>query len=322
MERMRFASSPNAPSRAFGCLFLPFLGLGLFFVVMIAREVLYAAATYTWPSAPCQIMESDVRESSDRLPWFAYLRYRSPVGDSVRSSRPFGTYSEAVHFARRWPADTAATCYLDPSDPSGALLERKSENLALGLFVPIPLLFVFIGAMGFYTVVFRVKAQPHKRHVANPVAGRRFMAALLMVAGSVLFMAFVFVPVRHAAGARSWRSGECNILRSQVRTYHTSRGSDRYAPEIFYSYVVAGREHRSDTYSFFELSRGWAAAQHLIDAYRPGLKTTCYINPDDPDDATLHRDPSRSWLIGLLPLGLLAGGLKAWPRPASGNQVL
>lgn len=319
---MRPTSSPKAPSRAFGCIFLLFLGLGLFFVVMITREVIYAAVTYTWPAERCQIMESDVRESSDRLPWFAYLRYQSSAGESVRSSRPFGTYSEAVHFVRRWPAGSSAPCYLDPRDPPGALLERKGENLVLALFLPIPLLFVFIGAMGFYTVVFRPETKLYQPPVGNPIASRRFMAALLLVLGSVLFMAFLLVPVRHALAARSWRSGDCKILRSEVRGYKSSRGSDGYAPEIFYSYLVDGREHRSDTYSFFELSRGWESARHLVDDYRPGSTITCYINPVDPDDATLHRGPSLSWLSVLVPLDLLAGGLKAWPRRSSSSQPL
>ena len=146
---------PKAPSRAAGFVFVPFFLLGFFFVVMMVREAIASAATYTWQPFPCQIVESDVRETSENSPWFAYLRYTSPAGESVRSSRTFGTYREAVLFTRRWPAGSRATCYLDPRDPAGALLERKGTGLALLLFLPIPLLFVFIGAAGFYSVVFR-----------------------------------------------------------------------------------------------------------------------------------------------------------------------
>ena len=289
---------------------------------MVMREVVSVAASYTWRSEPCQVVESEVRESSDRLPWFAYLRYQSSTGESVRSSQPFETYSEAVHFVRRWPAGSTAPCYLDPNDPYGTLLERKSKNLVLALFLPIPILFSLIGAIGFYTVVFRVKAPAFKRHAASPLAGRRFVAGLLMVMGCALSVAFLLFPVRHALAARSWGSAECKILRSEIRRYHGSKGSDGFSPEIFYSYLVDGREHRSDTYSFFGLSSGWAAARHVTDQYRPGSSITCYVNPADPDDATLHRDPSLSWLLGLVPLGLLAGGWKAWPASPSGTQVV
>ena len=317
MERVGSASNPKAVSRALGFVFLPFFLLGLFFVVMVVREAIASAATFTWQSVPCQILQSEVSESTYPSPWFAYLRYTWSTGESVRSSRPFRTYHEAVLFTRRWPAGSRATCYLDPRDPSGALLERKGVGLVLLLFLPIPLLFVFIGAAGFYNVVFRVQPQPRvwRGHASNPNAGRRFAGASLMVVGLALFLAFLLGPVRHAIAARSWRAQECKILRSDVHRRATSKGSDTYSPEILYSYAVDDHEHRCDTYSFFESSTsGWAAAQRIISRYRRGSTVTCYVNPADPDDATLNRDPSLAWLIGLLPLALLAGGLAVWPR--------
>jgi uncharacterized protein DUF3592 len=289
--------------------------LGFFFVVMVVREAIASAATYTWQAVTCQIVQSEVLESSERSPWFAYLRYTSYTGESVRSSRLFGTYREAVLFTRRWPAGSRATCYLDPRDPAGALLERKDAGFVLLLFLPIPLLFVFIGAAGFFSVVFRVQLKPRVRRPANPIAGRRLGSALLLLTGSVLFAAFLLYPVRHAIAARSWRAQECKILSSKVRTYASTRGSDGYAPEIFYSYAAGDEEHRSDTYSFFEyLSSGWAAARRIANGYRPGSTVTCYVNPADPDDATLNRDPSLLWLTGFIPLALLAWGLAVWPR--------
>jgi len=282
---------------------------------MMVREVIASAATFTWQSVPCRIVESEVRESSYPAPWFAYLRYTWPTGESVRSSRPFGTYREAVLLTRRWPAGSRATCYLDPRDPTGTLLERKGTGFAFLLFLPIPLLFVFIGAAGFYSVVFRVQTQRRVWHASNPIAGRRFAAALLIVVGLVLFMVFLLGPVRHVITARSWRAQECKILRSEVARHANSEGSDSYSPEILYSYVVDDHEHRSDTSSFLEYStRGWASTLRITNRYRPGSTVSCYVNPADPDDATLNRDPSLGWLIGLLPLALLAGGLAVWPR--------
>ena len=314
METVVSASSPRTPSRAFGCFFIPFFGLGLFFAVMIVREVIASAGTYTWQSVPCQIVESEVRESTYPSPWFAYLRYTWADGESVRSSRPFGTYRDALLFTRRWPAGSRTTCYFDPYDPAGTLLERKGTGFAFLLFLPIPLLFVFIGAAGFYSVVFRVKLKPRVWR-ANPISGRRFAAVLLMVIGLALFLAFLLGPVRHAIAARSWPAQECKILRSEVGRYRTAKGSDGYSPRIFYSYAVDDHEHRSDNYSFFEYSSsGWASARRITSRYRPGSTVACYVNPSDPDDATLNRDPSLGWLFGLLPLGLLAWGLGLWPR--------
>jgi len=315
VETVGSASNPKAPSRALGCFFVPFFALGLFFTVMVVRGAIASAATYTWQSVPCRIAESDVRESNYPSPWFAYVRYTWSTSESLRSSRSFGTYREALLFTRRWPVGARATCYLDPRDPAGALLERKGAGLVFLLFLPLPLLFVFIGAAGFYSVVFRVQLLPRARHPASPIAGRRVVAALMIVIGSVLFLAFLLGPVRHAIAARSWRAHECKILRSEVRRHATSQGRDGYSPEILYSYAVDDHEHRSDTFNFFEYSAsGWASAQRIANGYRPGSAVTCYVNPADPDDATLNRDPSLGWLVGLLPFALLAGGLAVWPR--------
>jgi hypothetical protein len=309
------AFRPKAPSRALGCVFLPFILLGSFFTVMVVRDAAAAAATYTWQSVPCRIVESQVLESSERSPWFAYLRYQSPAGESVRSSRLFGTYREALLFTRRWPAGTRATCWLNPRDPAGALLERRGSRLALLLFLPIPLLFVFIGAVGFYSCVFRWQPKLRVMLRVNPVAVCRFGAVLLMVAGLVLFLAFLLGPVRHVIAARSWRAHECLILRSQVRRYAATKGRNGYSPEIFYSYTVNDREHRSDVWSFFEYpASSWKSALGITSGYRPRSTVTCYVNPADPDDATLNRDPSLRWLVGLLPFGPLVWGIAVWPH--------
>jgi hypothetical protein len=306
--------NPKVPSRAAGCVFVPFFVLGLFFVVIMVRDAIAYAATYTWQAVSCQIMESEVRESSSPTPWFAYLRYTWSTGESVRSSRSFRTYREAVHFTRRWPAGSRATCYLDFRDPAGALLERKGAGLAILLFLPLPLLFVFIGAAGFYSAVFRVQPRWRVHHASNPIAGSRLAAALLIVVGLALSMAFLLGPVRHAIAARSWRARECKILSSRIQRYPTTKGSDAYSPVILYSYAVDESEHRCDTYNFFEYSKGWASAQRLNSRYRQGSTVSCYVNPADPDDATLSRDPSLGWLIGLIPFALLAWGLAVWPR--------
>ena len=38
------------------------------------------------------------------------------------------------------------------------------------------------------------------------------------------------------------------------------------------------------------------------------------VNPADPDDATLNRNPSLGWLWGFLPLILVFWGAALWPR--------
>jgi hypothetical protein len=117
--------------------------------------------------------------------------------------------------------------------------------------------------------VFRVQPKPRFSPPANPVAGRRFASVLLIAVGSLLFIAFVLGPVRHAFAARWWRAQVCTIIRSEVRRHRNSKGSDTFSPLIFYSYAVDDQDHRSDTRSFFEYSSGWESAQRIINGYRP-----------------------------------------------------
>jgi hypothetical protein len=282
---------------------------------MVVRGAISTAATYGWQSAECRIVESQVRESSEHSPWFAYLRYQSPTAESVRSSRLFATYREALLFTRRWPTGSQATCWLDPRDPAGTLLERRATGLVPLLFLPIPLLFVFIGAVGFYSCVFRWRPKLRAAQPAKQIAIHRFGAASMIGIGLALFLAFLIGPVRHAIAARSWRANECLILRSEVRRYAAAKGGNRYAPLIFYSYAVNDQEHRSDVWSFFEYTAsGWGSARRLTSGYRPRSTVACYVNPADPDDATLNRNPSLGWLFGLLPFGLVVWGAALWPR--------
>lgn len=309
------APNPKPPSRALGCIYLPFFLLGLFFLVVMVRTLIGAASTYTWQSVPCRIVASEVREKDNVYhPWFAFLRYAWSGGESERSSRSFDTYTDAVRYTRRWPAASTTTCYVDRADPEGALLERQGSQLYLALLLPLPLIFMMVGAVGFYGIVRRQPARLSVPRATHPIRGRRVGAVVLIFVGILLFMVFLLGPVRRAVRARSWQPRECTILRSGLLPHQSDEGGDTYTPAILYSYLVDGNEHRSDTYSFMNFSGGRSSADRTAGRYQAGSAVTCYVNPADPDDAVLHRGPTLIWLIGLAPLAAVATGLAIWPR--------
>jgi hypothetical protein len=304
------APEPKPPARRVGCLFLPFLLLGLFFLALMGRALFNAAATYTWQSVPCRILTSEVRESGNRYhPWFGYLRYSWSAGEAERSTARFSSYTEAVRHIRRWPAESAATCYLDPGDPGGTLLERKGKSFFIAVFLPIPLIFVLVGAAGIYSN-WRQPVQPARS--TGGIGGRRVGAVLLILIGGVLCVMFIRGPVHHALAARSWSAQQCTVVRSEVRPQESDEGGDTYSPAVLYSYLIGGVEHRSDTYSFLTFSVGRNSAERAAGLHPSGSTATCYVNPADPDDAVLHPGPSFAWLIGIIPLAALAGGLALW----------
>ena len=173
-------TNAKTPSRALGCFFIvPFFALGLFFTVMVVHEAIASAATYARQIVPCQIVESEVRESSSPFSLVCvHPLYIFHGQASLRSSRPFETYREALLFTRRWPVGSRATCYLDPRDPAATLLERNGSGLVLLLFLPLPLFFVFIGRTWDSTASCSARSTatetPWVWHPANPIISRQF----------------------------------------------------------------------------------------------------------------------------------------------------
>jgi len=125
----------------------------------------------------------------------------SPLHNACRRIRTqLPHFSTATRYATRAvgrPAPAQPATWI-PAIGRAALLERETTGLGFLLFLPLPLLFVFTGAMGFYTVAFRVRRGPRVRRPANPVAGRRFVAGVLIVIGSALCRAFLLDHARHA----------------------------------------------------------------------------------------------------------------------------
>ena len=139
------------------CFFLIFLAAGLFFTTVIFREVFRAAATYRWQKVECEIVSSAVaerRSSSDssRPYWFDVKYTYSFAGElyssekHLRAGGGFADYSQAKRLADRYSPGSKIYCYVNPTDPTEAVLERQSLWLALA--IPFPLIFVAIGAGG------------------------------------------------------------------------------------------------------------------------------------------------------------------------------
>lgn len=142
-----------------GCLSLFFL---IFFVAGGAllwffsiRPMLKVLDARTWPAVPCTVTESRVEESSDS----DGSTYKAVVisaytweGREYGSGRyDFTDYSSSGYEGKaalvaRYPVGTRAECYVNPEDPSEAVLSRSaSSRYLLGLF---GLIFMLPGLVG------------------------------------------------------------------------------------------------------------------------------------------------------------------------------
>jgi hypothetical protein len=91
--------------------------------------------------------------------------------------------------------------------------------------------------------------------------------------------------------AQKWSETTCTIV-----SYQVSKGRRGYVFDLTYRYSVGWRRYESKRYDlFYDLNTGKAefGRQHP-----GGSQVTCYVNPENPQDAVLYRG------VGQIPLAI------------------
>lgn len=181
-----FAAPLSQPGRSggAGCLvpfFLLFalLGGGIFGFAFV-RPLWRTAYAQSWPAVPCQILSSRVAESSgsDGSTYRVEIAYTYEVGGIRHQGDRYeflggssSGYEGKNRVVARYPEGSLATCYVDPADPSQAVLSRRvSPWFLMGL---LPLLFFGVGVYG---LVFVLRGRRARPAAASPF-GQPAMAA-------------------------------------------------------------------------------------------------------------------------------------------------
>ena len=149
-----------------------------------------------------------------------------------------------------------------------------------------------------------------------------FFAVFGLVGVGVL-IPLVVVPMVKTAQARSWVAVPCEVTSSQVEMQSGEDGAT-YRPKIVYRYEYGGRAFESGRYDFLgAYSSGRAGKEAVVDRYPEGLRTNCWVNPQAPEEAVLHRGMPGVMVFGLIPLVFVligAGGVVGfWRKPRSGS---
>ena len=317
------------------------VGISLFFliwcliptvmVVFMVREVVRDAGPWFWGPADCTIVDSGVAAVGTDGDDYAFtVRYtyaagslsavEAPVrqGDVyARGYRGSADYSKAQRLLLHYAPGTRATCYVDPDDPTQAVLKREPPWLLLML--PLPLLFVAIGVGGLWFTWRREKPAgepaPAKPISSGPSAnalGRRGAWALAVFCG-IFFGVGVLVLWAMGGGAvkvlaaRSWTPVQATVVSSDVRRHNGD--STTYSVNILYAYEVGGRQYKSNRYKFMGgSSSGYEGKRQVVRQYPPGRKFTAYVNGDDPVEAVIERGFTADMLLLLIPLAFMSAG--------------
>ncbi|MBM3860079.1 MAG: DUF3592 domain-containing protein [Verrucomicrobia bacterium] len=122
---------------------------------LLIRPIARVYEARQWPATPCVVVSSQVRSHSDSdgTTYSVHIVYRYTVNrrdyqsdryDFMGGSSSGRKGKQAI--VRRYPPGKEAVCYVNPRDPSDAVLEpRFTPMMLVGLF---PLLFVGVGVGG------------------------------------------------------------------------------------------------------------------------------------------------------------------------------
>jgi hypothetical protein len=147
------------------------------FFVRPALKVLQAK---NWRQIPCVVISSEVRshDSDDGTTYSVNILYAYEVnGKEYKSNRyqfmagSSSGYDRKATIVRRHPPGTKTVCFVNPDDPTEAVLERGfTKGLWFGL---IPLVFVAAGVAGIFSNLRKLREQ---RFAISVAAARRSTA--------------------------------------------------------------------------------------------------------------------------------------------------
>ncbi|HEV2856407.1 MAG TPA: DUF3592 domain-containing protein [Thermoanaerobaculia bacterium] len=146
--------------------------------------------------------------------------------------------------------------------------------------------------------------------------------SVFLVAGCAIFYFMIVGPAREYLSSHSWQETTCTVLTSRVGEHSDSDGTT-YSVDVVYTYSFGGRGFQSDRFGFLKVSSsGYDGKARTVARYPPGAKVPCWVDPEHPDKAVLHRELSWDWLFALLPLAFIAvgGGGLVW-AVRSGRQA-
>lgn len=324
------------PTSIFGKLFLTaflsiFIAAGVFFGVLILGEVQEGFDQQGWVERPCTVIDSRVEiNGSSNDPYTANIEYtythdgREYQGSSLANGASWTRdYREAQAVVLNYPPGSRQRVFVNPNEPSESVVQISTAKslmaLAMGIvfiaaFSGIPLIIVIAmwwpgGKKG------AVKERAHKARTRgkNSRGGKAvgvLFGGVFTAAGGVMLIFMTVLPLVRTASAQGWNQLACTIERSEVLSYSDSDGTT-YRIDILFFYDVDGERYGSNRYSFSQIgsSSGYEGKREATERYPEGSQATCYVDPNDPTKAVLHRGLTLGNLLGLFPIPFLGAGL-------------
>lgn len=153
-----------------------------------------------------------------------------------------------------------------------------------------------------------------KSPAPSSAAGRWYLVVLglsVALAGAVFFW-LMFRSYDRAKEMNAWPEVPCTILSADTEERQIDPGSPpEYRVNVLYGYEWEGTRRTGERITW----RGnpWSSKQNLVDervaAYPPGLETTCFVNPENPEFTVLEPDTMAPGYSIWFPLLFVVAGL-------------
>lgn len=130
--------------------------------------------------------------------------------------------------------------------------------------------------------------------------------AVFLFFGWINLPSMFWKPLHFSWTSDSWPETRCTIVSSQVVETPVKRGTV-YDVDFEYTYQVNGRSYEGTRYSYRPvLASGFQANKAIADRNPPGALVPCWFNPEAPEEAVLDREIGKSYLVGIIPLFIVA----------------
>lgn len=144
---------------------------------------------------------------------------------------------------------------------------------------------------------------------------------IFFAAGALTCWFITVKPLLQIRAARSWDIVPCTVLSSSVAS-HDGDDSTTYSVKISYRYEVDGRGFQGSRYRFEAGSdSNRMEKQEIVRRHPAGAQTDCFVNPANPNEAVIDRNPHRGlwWgAMGLLFVAVGGAGMMFAPRLSGG----
>lgn len=140
---------------------------------------------------------------------------------------------------------------------------------------------------------------------------------LILIGTLILLSGLVFTwllgsSFQRAKGMDQWRETKCFILESEVRTRRIGpEVPTDYRLGILFGYEMDGKSYTSDNHDL--RGNAWVKdperVRALIANYPAGTEQTCWVNPENPEQAVLKKETKAPGYSIWFPILFVVGGL-------------